>query len=92
MHDGVITVPYTNKELDIELSIHAPYFVNLNSAEPVKVEATKNTDETLNEKMTTDLVNIHAELVATNKLLKTKIQEMYKNCMKARPDIACPQP
>ncbi|MEI6731411.1 MAG: TIM barrel protein [archaeon] len=29
------------KELDIELSIHAPYYVNLNSAEKEKVEATK---------------------------------------------------
>lgn len=29
------------EELGIELSIHAPYFVNLNSSEPVKIEATK---------------------------------------------------
>jgi deoxyribonuclease IV len=29
------------KELDIELSIHAPYFVNLNSSEKEKIEATK---------------------------------------------------
>ncbi len=29
------------KELDIELSIHAPYFVNLNSSEKIKIEATK---------------------------------------------------
>ncbi len=29
------------KELDIELSIHAPYFVNLNSSEQIKIEATK---------------------------------------------------
>ncbi|MBI2452347.1 TIM barrel protein [Candidatus Pacearchaeota archaeon] len=29
------------RELDIELSIHAPYFVNLNSDEEKKVEATK---------------------------------------------------
>ncbi len=29
------------KELDIELTIHAPYFVNLNSAEKNKIEATK---------------------------------------------------
>ena len=29
------------RELDIELSIHAPYFVNLNSAEKAKREATK---------------------------------------------------
>ena len=29
------------KELNIELSIHAPYFVNLNSAEEKKIEATK---------------------------------------------------
>lgn len=29
------------KELDIELSIHAPYFVNLNSSEENKIEATK---------------------------------------------------
>ncbi|MCX8158981.1 MAG: TIM barrel protein [Candidatus Pacearchaeota archaeon] len=30
------------KELDIELSIHAPYYVNLNSIEKQKREATKN--------------------------------------------------
>ncbi len=29
------------KELGIELTIHAPYFVNLNSAEPEKIEASK---------------------------------------------------
>ena len=29
------------KELDIELSIHAPYFINLNSAENEKIEASK---------------------------------------------------
>jgi deoxyribonuclease-4 len=29
------------KELGIELSIHAPYFVNLNSSEKIKIEATK---------------------------------------------------
>src|SRR3989338_4381738 len=29
------------KELGIELSIHAPYFVNLNSSEVNKIEATK---------------------------------------------------
>ena len=29
------------KELGIELSIHAPYFVNLNSSEANKIEATK---------------------------------------------------
>lgn len=29
------------KELDIRLSIHAPYYVNLNSSEKAKVEATK---------------------------------------------------
>ena len=29
------------KELDIELSVHAPYFVNLNSAEKEKIEASK---------------------------------------------------
>ena len=30
------------QELDIELSIHAPYFVNLNSEEKAKIEATKS--------------------------------------------------
>ena len=29
------------EELDMELSIHAPYFVNLNSSEEIKIEATK---------------------------------------------------
>jgi deoxyribonuclease-4 len=29
------------KEMDIELSIHAPYYVNLNSDDPIKIEASK---------------------------------------------------
>lgn len=57
-----------------------------------KIQDTKNADEKLNEKMITDLVNIHAELTLTNDLLKKKSSEMYKNCMKAQPNIPCPQP
>ena len=35
------TIGKKAEELDIELSIHAPYFVNLNSSEEIKIEATK---------------------------------------------------
>lgn len=52
-----------------------------------KIEKTKNADEALNEKMVTDLVNIHARLVITNEILAKKIPEMQANCMKAQPDI-----
>jgi hypothetical protein len=52
-----------------------------------KIEKTKNADEALNEKMVTDLVNIHARLVVTNGILEKKIPEMQANCMKAQPDI-----
>ena len=47
-----------------------------------KIQETKNGDEKLNDKMITDLVNIHAELVLTNKQLCKKSDEMYENCMK----------
>lgn len=56
-----------------------------------QIQETKNTDEKLNEKMVTDLINIHAELVLTNELLCKKSQEMYKNCMKGDSSIPCPQ-
>ena len=52
-----------------------------------KIEKTKNADEKLNEKMLTDLVNIHARLVVTNAILAKKIPEMQANCMKGQPDI-----
>lgn len=39
--DEAIIIGKKAKELDIELSIHAPYYVNLNSSEKEKVEATK---------------------------------------------------
>jgi hypothetical protein len=57
-----------------------------------EIQKAKNGDETLNEKMISDLVNIHAQLTVTNDLLKKKIPEMYENCMKAQPGIRCPQP
>ena len=57
-----------------------------------EIQKAKSNDETLNEKIITDLVNIHAQIIITNDLLKKKIPEVYKNCMKGQPDIACPQP
>ncbi len=39
--DDAIKIGKIAKELDIELSIHAPYFVNLNSDDETKLEATK---------------------------------------------------
>lgn len=39
--DDAIKIGNIAKELDIELSIHAPYFVNLNSDDEKKLEATK---------------------------------------------------
>lgn len=56
-----------------------------------KLEKAKNVDEKLNEKTITDLVNMHGNIVTTNNLLKLKIEEMYDNCMKAQPNIACPR-
>jgi hypothetical protein len=58
----------------------------------LEIQKAKSNDENLNEKMITDLVNIHAQITITNDLLKKKIPEMYANCMKAQPDIKCPQP
>ncbi len=57
-----------------------------------EIQKAKTNDETLNEKMITDLVNIHAQITITNDLLKKKTPDAYKNCMKGQPDIACPQP
>ncbi len=57
-----------------------------------EIQKAKSNDETLNEKMITDLVNIHAQITVTNDLLKKKIPEVYKNCMKGQPDVKCPQP
>src|SRR3989344_7965965 len=39
--EDAIRIGKKAKELDIELSIHAPYWVNLNSDEKAKIEATK---------------------------------------------------
>lgn len=56
-----------------------------------EIQKAKTSDETLNEKMITDLVNIHAQITVTNDLLKKKCVDVYKNCMKGQPDIACPK-
>ncbi len=45
-----------------------------------------NIDETAtNDQMLSDLVNMHAQLVGINKLLKQKIPDMQKNCEKQWP-------
>ena len=57
------------------------------------LNALTNTEEREDEKMITDMVNIYAEIAKTNEFLRKKaIPDMYKNCMKARPDIQCPRP
>ncbi len=56
-----------------------------------KLEKLKSGDEALNEKLINDLVNIHIELITTNKSLCVKSQEMYKNCMNPLPEVQCPQ-
>lgn len=45
-----------------------------------KLEAAKNTDESTNEKIITDLVDTHADLVILLKTLQEKTPEMYRNC------------
>ena len=57
----------------------------------LKLERLKSGDEALNEKLLNDLVNIHTNLITTNKALCEKSQQMYKNCMKPLPEIQCPQ-
>ncbi len=57
-----------------------------------EIQKAKTNDETLNEKMITDLVNIHAQITGTNILLKQQIPLVYKYCMYAQPDISCPKP
>jgi hypothetical protein len=47
-----------------------------------KLETLKDRDESLNEKLITDLVNIDAEITVVNKILKSNIKKMYDNCMK----------
>ena len=44
-------------------------------------------EDTLNDKVLTDLINIHVRLSETNTLLEKKIPEMQANCMKGQPDI-----
>lgn len=53
----------------------------------IQKKLSSDNEEWTNEKMLTDLVNIHASLRATNTLLEEKIPEMQKNCMKAQPEI-----
>lgn len=39
-------------------------------------------DQTTNDKMMTDLVDLHVRLLETNDLLKKKIPDMQENCRK----------
>ncbi len=42
----------------------------------------KTDEETTNDKILTDLVDLHVELIKTNKLIKARIPEMQENCRK----------
>lgn len=67
------------KELGISLSIHAPYFVNLNSKEPAKVEATKRRILScceIGEKLGAKVVVFHPGYYSEDK------EETYQNVKK----------
>ncbi len=51
----------------------------------------KTDEETTNDKILTDLVDLHVELIKTNKLIKARIPEMQENCRKWQPGIPCPK-
>jgi hypothetical protein len=48
-------------------------------------------EERINEKMMTDLIEMHIKLRETSTLLEKRIPEMQTNCMKWQPDIPCPR-
>ncbi len=51
----------------------------------------KSEDENTNEKMMTDLVDLHIRLLETNEVLQKRIPEMQENCRKWQPGISCPK-
>lgn len=56
--------------------------------EQYKWEASLETK--VDDKILTSLIEMHIKIVNTNELLSKRIPVMYKNCMKALPDIPCP--
>lgn len=47
-----------------------------------------NSEERMNEKIITDLIQMHISISTTNTLLEKKLPDMQKNCMKAQPEIS----
>lgn len=70
-----------DKEKNINQNTVPDMWMNLN------VVLANNAETSTNDQMLSDLVNIHLELVQTNTLLKKKIPDIQKNCMKANPGI-----
>lgn len=77
-------------ELDIELSIHAPYFVNLNSSEKEKIEATKQRILKcceIGELLQAKVVVFHPGYYSNKGKTEKDKEETYNNIKKGVEDI-----
>lgn len=53
----------------------------------IREKLLSDNEERINEKMMTDLIELHIKLRETSALMSKKIPEMQANCMKGQPDI-----
>lgn len=75
----------TAKKLDMYLTVHAPYFINLNAIEEEKLEASKV--RILNAMEMGQLAGAHSVCVHPAFYLKMDPQEVYDNVYRATDDI-----
>lgn len=75
----------TAKELDMYLTIHAPYFVNLNAQEPEKLKASKQ--RVLDAMEMGQRAGAHSVCVHPAFYLKMDPAEVYENVRRATDDI-----
>jgi deoxyribonuclease-4 len=83
--ERILEIQGTGKELDMYLTVHAPYFINLNAIEEEKLEASKI--RILNAMAMGQLAGAHSVCVHPAFYLKMDPEEVYDNVYRATDDI-----
>lgn len=81
----MVEIRKTAEELDIALTVHAPYYVNLNSPEPAKLAASKQ--RVVKALMMSELAGVRSVCVHAAFYLGMEPEKVYDNIAKAVKDI-----
>ena len=83
--ERIAEIRKTAEELDMYLTVHAPYFINLNAQEEEKLEASKI--RILDAMEMGQLAGAHSVCVHPAFYLKMNAEEVYDNVYRATEDI-----